>query len=152
MAEPATGTVAATTALVTTSASMFGLGSLMPPGASPTEFVWGIFFSILGAASYQFIEAFAARQQAAADHVPVSERPTIDIVLLGYAMCGGALSAAVLILGIHEWHGTTGFGDPTWLQSAAGFMVAGPVGPKIVIKAVAAITAFISSRIGGLPK
>lgn len=149
MTEPASGGVAATSALATTTGSMFALGQLMPPGASLNEFVWGCCFSIMGAFAYQFIEALAARQKAADANIPMDQRPRIDLIMLGYAMCGAPMSAAFLIFGIHQFNGATGFGDTTWFQSAAGFMVAGAAGPKIVIKSVGAIVALIGSRIGG---
>lgn len=149
MAEPATGSVAATAAIATTSGSMFALGTLMPPGASLNEFVWGCIFAMAGAFAYSFIQAMAQRQEAADAKVPLAERPTIDLVMLGYAICGAPMSCALLIFGIHQFSGSTGFGDTTWFQSAAGFMVAGAAGPKIVIKGVAAIVGLVSSRIGG---
>lgn len=149
MTDPATGPVAANAALAATTGSMFALGQLMPPGASLNEFVWGCLFSVMGAFAYQFIDALAARQKAADANIPVAQRPTIDMVMLGYAMCGAPMSAAFLIFGIHQFNGATGFGDTTWFQSAAGFMVAGAAGPKIVIKSVGSIVGLVNSRIGG---
>lgn len=149
MADPASGTAAATTALAATTGGMFALGTLMPPGASITEFVWGCVFSMIGAFSFQFIAAQVARQLAADANIPPEQRPTIDFTNLGYAICGAPMSAAFLIFAIHQFQGGTGFGDTTWFQSAAGFMAAGAAGPKIVIKGVAYIVAFASSRMGG---
>lgn len=113
-----------------------------------TEFVWGCIFSMAGAFAFQFIAAQVARQMAADANVPAADRPTIDFVMLGYAICGAPMSAAFLIFAIHQFHGGTGFGDTTWFQSAAGFMAAGAAGPKIVIKGVAYIIALASSRMG----
>jgi hypothetical protein len=149
MADPASGTVAATTAITTTTTSIFALGQFMPPGASMQEFVWGILFAMFGAFCYQFIAGQVARQIATDAHVPIAQLPRVDRVMVAYAVLGAPLSAAFLIFGIHYFHGATGFGDTTFFQSVAGFMAAGAAGPKIVIKAVAAIVALISSRIGG---
>lgn len=149
MADPASGTVAATTAIAATSISTFALGRFMPPGASLNEFIWGSVFAIFGAFCFQFIAAQVARQVASDAHVPADQLPRVDIRMVGYAMCGAPLSAAFLIFGIHYFKGATGFGDTTFFQSVAGFMAAGAAGPKIVIKAVAAIVALISSRLGG---
>lgn len=150
MAEPASGSVAASSAIAITSGGMFSLGALMPPGASLNEFVWGCIFSMGGAFAYSFIQAMAQRQEAADKNVPIDQRPTIDLVMLGYAICGAPMSCALLIFGIHQFHGATGFGDTTWFQSAAGFMVAGAAGPKMVIKAVALIVGLVSSRMGSI--
>lgn len=149
MADPATGSVAATAALVTGGGGVMALGTLLPPGASPWEFVWGIAFAMMGAFCWQYILALAARQIAADKGIPIKERPTVDRTLVVYAVLGAPLSAAFFIVAIHYFKGATGFGDLTWVQSAGGFMVVGPVGPKIVIKAVAAIVALVSSRFGG---
>jgi len=149
MAEPATGTVAASVAIATTTGGLFALGALMPPGASMMEFGWGCFFSAVGAFAFQFIAAQVQRQTAADANIPIKDRPTIDWQTVGYAILGAPLSAAALIFGIHYFNGTTGFGDATFFQSVAGFMGAGAAGPKIVIKGVAYIVAFASSRIGG---
>lgn len=121
----------------------------MPAGTSPSEFLWGIGFAMLGSACYEFIKAQVLRQASADKGVEIGLRPRIDLALVGYAMLGAPLSAALLILIIHEAHGATGFGDPTWFQSAAGFMFVGPAGPKIVIKAVGYFVATIGSRFGG---
>jgi hypothetical protein len=149
MTDPASGSVAATTAIATTTGTMLGISTVMPPGASINEFVWGCIFSIVGAFAYQFIEAQANRQKAAEQNIPVSERPKIDVVMLGYSMCGAPMAAACLIFAIHQFHGATGFGDTTWLQSAAGFMVAGAAGPKMVFKVVGALTGLMGSKTGG---
>lgn len=149
MPDPASGSAAATTALTMTTGTMLGLSQIMPPGASVNEFVWGCIFSIVGAFAYQFIEAQANRQKAAEQNVPIIDRPKIDVVMLGYSMCGAPMAAACLIFAIHQFHGATGFGDTTWLQSAAGFMVAGAAGPKLVFKVVGALTAFVGSKTGG---
>ena len=149
MADPATGTVAATVAVATSTGGIFALGHFMPPGASANEFLWGMGFAMFGAFCFQFIAAQVARQIATEAHVPVVDLPRLDRTMLGYAMCGAPLSAAFLIFGIHYFKGATGFGDTTFFQSVAGFMAAGAIGPKIVIKASASIVAFISSRLGG---
>lgn len=149
MADPASGTVAATAAIATTTGGMWALGNWMPSGASFNEFVWGCVFAILGAFCFQFIAAQVARQIATDAHVPQDQLPRVDIRMVGYAMCGAPLSAALLIFGIHYFKGATGFGDTTFFQSVGGFMAAGAAGPKIVIKAVAAIVSLISSRLGG---
>jgi hypothetical protein len=149
MAEPASGTAAAITAITTTTATTFALGQFMPPGASMQEFVWGILFACFGAFCYQFIAGQVARQIATDAHVASADLPRVDRVMVAYAVLGAPLSAAFLIFGIHYFHGATGFGDTTFFQSVAGFMAAGAAGPKIVIKAVAAIVAFVSSRLGG---
>ncbi len=149
MTDPASGTAAATTALITSGGSLLGLGALVPPGASPWEFVWGIAFAMLGAFCWQYIVALARRQIEADNNVPIDQRSRVDNTLVVYAVLGAPLSAAVFIVGIHLAKGATGFGDLTWIQSAGGFMVVGPVGPKIVIKAVATIITFVSSRFGG---
>jgi hypothetical protein len=148
MTDPASGTVAATAAIATTTGAMFGLGSVMPPGASVNEFLWGCIFSIVGAFAFQFIGAQAQRQQAAEKNIPIADRPKIDVVMLGYSMCGAPMAAACLIFAIHQFHGATGFGDTTWLQSAAGFMVAGAAGPKMVFKIVGALTGLVGSKTG----
>lgn len=149
MAEPATGTAAAVAAIGATSGAMFTLGALMPPGASLGEFVWGCIFGIAGAFSYQFIKAQAQRQSAADKNIPIEQRPRIDLYMLGYSMCGAPMASACLIFAIHQLNGAAGFGDATWLQSAAGFMVAGAAGPEIVSKVVGTFITFVSSRTGG---
>ncbi len=149
MAEPATGSAAAVAAVTMTSGGMLVLSKVMPAGASFYEFMFGCMFAMIGAAAYQFIEAFVARQIAADKGVPIGERPIIDRVMLGYAMFGAPLSAAFLMFGVHYFKGTTGFGDTTFLQSVAGFMAAGAAGPKIVIKGVATIVTLINSKLGG---
>lgn len=148
----AVGPAAAIAATVTTAAPMLALGAMMPPGASLNEFAWGCAFAIFGAFAYQFIKAQARRQAAADKDVPVADRPEIDKALVGYAMFGAPLSAACLIFVIHQFHGATGFGDTTWLQSAAGFMVAGAAGPELVLKVVGALVTFIGSKSGGSNK
>lgn len=149
MTDPASGPTAAAVAMGTTTGSMWVLGNFMPPGASLNEFIWGCIFAMFGAFCYQFIAAQVARQIATDANVPEAQLPRVDLRTLGYAMCGAPLSAAFLIFGIHYFHGATGFGDTTFFQSVAGFMAAGAAGPKIVIKAVAAIVAVVSSRFGG---
>lgn len=149
MAEPASGTVAATVAVGAATGSMFAIGTFMPPGASLMEFAWGCFFSMCGAFAFQFIAAQVERQNAADAKIPIAERPTIDWQTVGYAILGAPLSASGLIFAIHYFHGSTGFGDTTFFQSIAGFMAAGATGPKIVIKGVAYIVSFASSRMGG---
>lgn len=151
MTEPASGTVAATAALGTTTVGIGVLGQYMPPGASMNEFLYGCVFAMFGAFCYQFIAAQVARQVATDQHVPIDQLPRVDIRTVGYAMCGAPLSAAFLIFGIHYFKGATGFGDTTFFQSVAGFMAAGAAGPKIVIKAVAAIVTLVGSRLGGKP-
>ncbi len=149
MAEPASGTVAAITALGTTATGVAILDTLLPLGSSPVEFLWGMGWAMFGSFCWEFIQAGAKRQAAIDQGVPASERPTIDRVMVGYAMAGAPLSAAFLIFAIHQFRGMTGFGDPSFMLSAVGFMVAGPTGPKIVIKAVGTIVTLVSSRIGG---
>lgn len=150
MAEPATGTAAAVVAIGATTGGMFTLGALMPPGASVGEFTWGCIFGIAGAFSYQFIKAQAQRQSAADKNIPIDQRPRIDLYMLGYSMCGAPLASACLIFAIHQFKGATGFGDIGWLQSAAGFMVAGAAGPELVSKVVGTLISLFSSiRIGG---
>lgn len=151
MTDPASGPTAAAIAVGTTTTSMWTLGQFMPPGASLNEFVWGCIFAMFGAFCYQFIAAQVARQMATDAKVPEAQLPRVDLRTLGYAMCGAPLSAAFLTFGIHYFHGSTGFGDTTFFQSIAGYMAAGAAGPKIVIKAVAAIVGLISSRLGGKP-
>lgn len=124
----------------------------MPPGASAYEFGWGCAFGIAGAFTYQFIKAQAMRQAAADKNVPIVDRPKIDVTMLGYSMCGAPLASACLIFVIHQFQGATGFGDTTWLQSAAGFMVAGAAGPEMVAKVVGALLSFIGSKSGGSGK
>lgn len=148
MPDPASGTAAATTAIATTTGTMLGISAVMPPGASINEFIWGCFFAIIGACAFQFIAAQAQRQAAADKNVPMADRPKIDIVMLGYSMCGAPMAAACLIFAIHQFKGATGFGDTTWLQSAAGFMVAGAAGPKMVFKVVGALTSLMGSKTG----
>ena len=147
MTDPAGGPVAASAAIAVTAGPMYGLGTMMPPGASIDEFIWGCLFAILGAFCYQFIAAQVARQMAADAHVPEGDMPRVDIRTLGYSMCGAPLSAAMLIFIIHYFHGTAGFGDVSFFKSVAGFMASGAAGPKIVIKAVATIVTFVGSRI-----
>lgn len=131
---------------------MYALGQLMPQGATIYEFLWGIFFAVCGSCCYQFIEAAAARKAAEQAHVPIKDRPEIDMVLVAYSMCGAPLSAIILISVVHASHGTMGFGELGYAKSAFGFSVAGPVGPKIVIKLVGYISGLISSRLGGNAK
>ena len=149
MSDPASGTAAASTAIATSTGAMLGISVVMPPGASLNEFIWGCIFSIVGAFAYQFISAQAQRQAAADKNIPVGERPKIDVVMLGYSMCGAPMAAACLIFAIHQFQGATGFGSTTWLQSAAGFMVAGAAGPKMVFKVVGALTNLMGSKTGG---
>lgn len=150
MTDPVAGAAAGTAAIVATTGTMFGLGTIMPAGASFNEFIWGCIFSAAGAFAYQFIGAQAARQKAADANVPISDRPKIDFTMLGYSVCGAPMAAACLIYAIHSMGGATGFGDTTWLQSAAGYMVAGAAGPTIVFKVVGAFTTFVSSiKFGG---
>jgi hypothetical protein len=152
MAEPASGTVAASTAVATATGGIFAIGTFIPPGASLMEFAWGCFFSMCGAFAFQFIAAQVERQNAADAKVPIAERPTIDWRTVGYSILGAPLSAAALIFGIHYFHGSSGFGDATFFQSIAGFMAAGATGPKIVIKGVAYIVFLASSRMEGKPR
>lgn len=149
MPDPASGTAAATGAVAMTTGTMLGLSHVMPAGASFYEFLWGCLFAILGACAYQFIRAQDARQRAADQGVAIPDRPRIDIVMLGYSACGAPMAAACLIYVIHKAGGATGFGDTTWLQSAAGYMVAGAAGPPIVFKVVGAFTALMSSSKSG---
>lgn len=129
---------------------MYGLGLMMPPGASAAEFIWGCIFGMAGAFSYQFIKAQAMRQVAAEKNVPIEDRPRIDLYMLGYAMCGAPLAVACLIFAIHQFQGATGFGDTSWLQSVAGFMVAGAAGPEIVFKVIGVLIGLIGAKTGGL--
>lgn len=149
MIEPATGTGAASTAITITGGTLLTLGSTMPGGASFYEFMWGCFFAMLGACSFQFIRAQDARQKAADKGVPVEQRPRIDIVMVGYAMLGAIISAACMIYAVHQFGGATGFGDATWLQSVAGYMVAGAAGPPLVLKMVGYFTNLMGSKAGG---
>lgn len=150
MTDPASGTAAGSTAIAITGSTMWSLGKLMPAGASFNEFIWGCIFAIAGAFAFQFIKAQAARQTAADNNVPIADRPRIDVTMLGYAVCGAPMAAACLIYLIHVMGGATGFGDSTWLQSAAGYMVAGAAGPPLVFKIVGAIIAAAGSiKIGG---
>jgi hypothetical protein len=145
MTDPATGTAAGTTAIAVTTGTMFGLGKIMPAGASFNEFVWGCIFAIAGAFAFEFIKAQAARQKAAEANIPIADRPKIDITMLGYAMCGAPMAAACLIYLVHALGGATGFGDTTWLQSVVGYMVAGAAGPQLVFKVVGALIALAGS-------
>lgn len=149
MADPATGTVAATAALATTAGSYLALGAVMPPGASWQEFVFAMLCAMAGAFCFQFIAGQVARQNAIDAHVAQADLPRVDRVMVAYAVLGAPLSAAFLVVVIHYGKGATGFGDPTFLQSVGGYMAAGAVGPRIVIKGVAAIVALASSKIGG---
>lgn len=152
MTDPVAGPAAAATATVVTAAPMYALGTIMPPGASASEFVWGCIFGMVGAFAYQFIRAQVSRQKAADAGIAIADRPKIDVVMLGYSILGAPLASACLIFAIHQWHGATGFGDATWLQSAAGFMVAGAAGPEVVTKVVGALLNLIGSKTGGAGK
>ena len=145
MPDPASGSAAGAAALTVTSGSLFGLGALMPPGASFNEFIWGCVFSAVGAAAYQFICAQAARQQAADKGVPVNERPKIYTVMLGYSIFGSMLAAACTTYIVHKLGGSTGFGDTNFAQSSGVYMVGGAAGPKLVFKVVGGFTALIGS-------
>jgi hypothetical protein len=149
LADPVSGGAAATGALLLSTGTMAVAGQIMPPGASLNEFIWGCLFAIIGAFSYQFVEAQALRQAAADRGIAAADRPKIDMVMVGYSMFGAPMAAACLIYIIHQFWGGTGFGAANWLQSAAGFMVAGAAGPKLVFKVVGAFLAFASSKTGG---
>jgi len=151
MADPATGTAAASAAIATSTGTMLGLSFVMPADASFYEFVWGCAFAMLGAFCFQFIRAQDARQKAADQGVPIENRPKIDTVMLGYSMCGAPMAAACLIYIIHKAGGATGFGDGTWLLSVVGYMIAGAAGPPLVLKVVGYVTGLLSSKIGGAP-
>lgn len=128
MADPATGGLAATAAVV---ASASGIAVLSTFNTIPlAEYVPGTIFAMIGAIGYQFIKAQTAREKAEQSGLALKDRPTIDFVTVGYALFGAPLASGALIAIIHLFGGTAN------LLSLGGFMLAGAAGPTLVQKAV----------------
>jgi len=123
-----TGVVAATAAVAT---SAGGVALLSTLSSIPLEeFLPGTLFSCIGAIGWQFIRAQADRETAAKNGVALKDRPTIDLVTLGYSLFGAPLVAGALIALIHSFGGTANF------LSLGGFMIAGAAGPTLVQRVV----------------
>lgn len=138
MADPATGSLAATTAAVT---SAGGMAILSTMNSIPlNEYVPGTIFAIIGAIGWQFIAAQVAREKAAQNGVPAKDRPTIDLVTLGYSLFGAPLASGALIAIIHLFGGTANF------LSLGGFMLAGAAAPTVVNRAVGMFVSMIPSK------
>lgn len=141
MADPATGGVAATAAAVT---SAGGMAILSTFNAIPlVEYIPGTGFAIIGAIGWQFIAAQVAREKSAQSGTPLKDRPTIDIVTLGYSIFGAPLASGALIAIIHMFGGTANF------LSLGGFMLAGAAAPTIVTRAVGLFVSALPKAPGG---
>ena len=143
MADPATGSLAATAAVVTSAGGVALLSTFnsIPLG----EYVPGTVFAILGAVGWQFIAAQVAREKSAQNGVAVKDRPTIDFVTLGYAIFGAPLASGALIALIHMFGGTANF------LSLGGFMLAGAAAPTIVTRAVGLFVGMLPNKTGTKP-
>lgn len=141
MTDPATGSIAATAAVVT---SAGGVAILSTINAIPLgEYVPGTIFAIIGAIGWQFIAAQVAREAAAKNGTPLSQRPTIDLVTVGYAIFGAPLASGALIALIHLFGGTANF------LSLGGFMLAGAAAPTIVSRAVGLFVGLLPKQSSG---
>jgi hypothetical protein len=143
VADPATGSLAATAAVVTSAGGVALLSTFnsIPLG----EYVPGTVFAILGAVGWQFIAAQVAREKSAQNGVAVKDRPTIDFVTLGYAIFGAPLASGALIALIHMFGGTANF------LSLGGFMLAGAAAPTIVTRAVGLFVGMLPNKTGTKP-
>lgn len=141
VADPATGTVAATAAAVTSASGMAILSTFnsIPLG----EYVPGTIFSIIGAIGWQFIAAQVAREKSAQSGIALKDRPTIDFVTVGYSIFGAPLASGALIALIHVFGGTANF------LSLGGFMLAGAAAPTIVSRAVGLFVSALPKAPGG---
>lgn len=143
MAEPATGSLAASAALATSAGGMALLSTLnsIPVG----EYIPGTVFAVIGAVAWQFISAQVARETAAKNGVPMEKRPTIDVVTLGYSLFGAPLASGAVIALVHLFGGTAN------LLSLPGFLLAGAAGPTLVTRIVSMFIALIPNKTGGTP-
>ena len=142
MADPATGSVAATAAVITSASGMAILSTLNTIPLQ--EYVPGTIFAIIGSIGWQFIAAQVAREKAAQDGTPADKRPVIDLVTVGYAIFGAPLASGALIAIIHMFGGTANF------LSLGGFMLAGAAAPTIVSRAVGLfVSALPKAPLGG---
>lgn len=138
MADPATGGIAATAAAVT---SAGGIAILSTVHDIPlNEYVPGTVFAIIGAVGWQFIRAQDAREKSAQNGTAFKDRPTIDLVTVGYAIFGAPLASGALIALIHL------FGGTATLLSLGGFMLAGAAGPSIVQRAISMFVAILPNK------
>lgn len=129
MSDPATGALAASAATVT---SVGGMALLSAVSTIPIgEFIPGTAFACLGGVGWQFIRAQTAREAAEKNGVAMKDRPTIDLVTLGYSLFGAPLVAGALIGMIHAAGGSPNF------LSLGAFILAGAAGPTLVQRAVA---------------
>ena len=143
MADPATGSVAATAAVITSASGMAILSTLntIPLG----EYVPGTIFAIIGAIGWQFIAAQVAREKSAQNGTALKDRPTIDFVTLGYSIFGAPLASGALIALIHMFGGTANF------LSLGGFMLAGAAAPTVVSRAVGIFVGLLPKQPPGGP-
>jgi hypothetical protein len=148
VAGPATGTATAvvSAATVWTGAGGWALvNSLLPPGANGGEFLVDCAISVFGAFCYQFLYTQYQRQTAAEKGVPVDQRPKIDGITLGCAMCGAPMGTAAWSYFI------TVHGGITDGYSLPGFMAAGAIAPWLVKLFLAAIQKVVGLLPGGAP-
>ena len=143
MADPATGSAAATAAVV---ASASGVALISAVHNIPlAEYVPGTVFAMIGAVGWQFIAAQVAREKSAEKGTPTKDRPTIDLVTVGYSLFGAPLASGAFIAIIHVFGGTAN------LLSLGGFMLAGAAGPTIVQRAIGFFLSAVPSKTGGQP-
>jgi hypothetical protein len=138
MADPATGSVAATATAIT---SAGGMALLSTFNTIPlAEYLPGTIFACIGAVGWQFIAAQVAREKAAQSGKPPNERPVIDLVTVGYSLFGAPLASGALIAIIHMFGGTANF------LSLGGFMLAGAAAPTLVSRAVGLFVSVIPNK------
>jgi hypothetical protein len=134
-----TGPGSATAAAVSATATLGGAGgwaffnSMLPPGSNGGEFFVDCGISIFGAFCYQFLYTQYQRQTAAEKGVPVDQRPKLDGITLGCAMCGAPMGTAALnyFIAVH--------GGVADAYSLPGYMAAGAIAPWLVKLFLAAI-------------
>lgn len=142
---PASATIVATSAVWGGASGLALVNHLMPPGATLGQFLVDAGISIFGAYCYQFIYTQFLRQVSADKGVPMEQRPKLDRVTLGYAMCGAPMATAALIYFIHALGGSGG------LDSIPGFMAAGALGPQLVNFFLGAVKRLTGLKSGSAP-
>lgn len=132
-----------TAATLATGISAGGISFLSRFNIPTDEFLVGLVCAAIGAVAWQFLVAQSAREDAAAKGIAAKDRPTVDLVTVGYALFGAPLVAGALIVLIHSFGGTANF------LSFGGFMVAGAGGPRLVRPIVALLLSVIPKPKGG---
>lgn len=127
-AEPTTATAAGT--LAVNGGALAALGHLGLMNYTMGTYLFGTAFSILGAVSWQFMNAKAARESAEKNGTKQADLPRIDKISLGYAMCGAPLSSGCITWLINVSGGTQDY------VSVPLYMLAGAAGPPLVTFAI----------------